>query len=471
MIKKLLSVGIDIGTSTTQVIFSELTVTNTASSYSVPRISITDKQIIYKGNIYFTPLLSPNVIDYDGIKDILTKEYANAHIDKNHIDTGAIIITGESARKDNAKEITQKLSGFAGDFVVATAGPDLESVISGKGAGTDKISKSNNTVAANVDIGGGTSNISVFKRGNCIDTGCLDIGGRLIKIDDNKRITYIAPKIEEIIKKENLDIKLGNEITIEKLKPIINIMVSTLESAFLTDSNGKYLDFIKTNKTIAKNDEIKYITFSGGVAEYIYYEGRIDDWFKYGDIGIILGQSIKHSKFFEKFIIEKPSETIRATVVGAGNHTTDLSGSTISYDYSLLPIKNVPVIKIEEKDFEENLTLISEKKKWFTEGQSGNIALAFEGKVNPSFNEINRLASNILQWYEKNLSKDIPLIIVIENDLAKVLGQTLKMMSQNQYKIICIDNIHLNEGDYIDIGVPVEENSVVPVVVKTLIFN
>ncbi|MEG0502705.1 MAG: ethanolamine ammonia-lyase reactivating factor EutA, partial [Cellulosilyticaceae bacterium] len=220
---ELLSVGIDIGTSTTQLIFSKIIIENMASSFTVPRIVIVDKEIIYRSEIYFTPLVSNKEIDGPRVREIIEKEYQKAGIDKSKINTGAVIITGETARKENAREVLTTLSGFAGDFVVATAGPDLESIISGKGAGAHTYSKEHNTSVVNIDVGGGTSNLAVFLRGDVKETGCLDIGGRLIKVDTtSKKITYISPKIEIIIRENNLGLEIGTVATRENLKPVID---------------------------------------------------------------------------------------------------------------------------------------------------------------------------------------------------------------------------------------------------------
>ena len=190
----ILSVGIDIGTSTTQLIFSRLTIENRASSYTVPRIDIVNKEVIYRSKIYFTPLRSATEIDAEAVKRIVREEYQAAGMTPEMLRTGAVIITGETARKENANEVLEALSDLAGDFVVATAGPDLESVLSARGAGTDALSKEKRTAIANVDIGGGTSNIAVYEKGVLRGTCCLDIGGRLIKVE-NGRISYIFPKI------------------------------------------------------------------------------------------------------------------------------------------------------------------------------------------------------------------------------------------------------------------------------------
>ena len=131
----ILSVGIDIGTSTTQVIFSHLVMENTAGYFSVPRVSIVDKKLVYESRIHTTPLVDRVLLDGDGIQAIVAGEFAAAGIHPEDTQTGAVIITGESARKENSAIVLEKLSRFAGEFVVSTAGPDLEAIVAGKGSG------------------------------------------------------------------------------------------------------------------------------------------------------------------------------------------------------------------------------------------------------------------------------------------------------------------------------------------------
>ena len=173
----ILSVGIDIGTSTTQLIFSRLTIENRASSYTVPRIDIVDKEVIYRSKIYFTPLRSATEIDAEAVKRIVREEYQAAGMTPEMLRTGAVIITGETARKENANEVLEALSDLAGDFVVATAGPDLESVLSARGAGTDALSKEKRTAIANVDIGGGTTGLAILKGGEVVQVEDEPTGG------------------------------------------------------------------------------------------------------------------------------------------------------------------------------------------------------------------------------------------------------------------------------------------------------
>ncbi|MCC3866616.1 ethanolamine ammonia-lyase reactivating factor EutA [Terrisporobacter mayombei] len=477
MKEELLSVGIDIGTSTTQLIFSKLIVENTASNFSVPRISIVDKEIIYKSKVYFTPLISNNEIDKLKIKEIVQKEYKLANINKEDIHTGAVIITGETARKENANDVLHTLSGFAGDFVVATAGPDLESIISGKGAGAHIYSKENSTTVVNIDIGGGTSNLALFKRGEVVDTGCLDIGGRLIKIDkETKKITYISSKIQKIIEDKNINLKIGTVATIENTKPIVDIMTDLIFESIGLKEKTPLFNFIVTNKSIKLNEGIKNISFSGGVADFVYYDGEINDYFEYGDLGILLGQSIKNSKYTNKINIIKSKETIRATVVGAGSHTMDISGSTITYTSDTFPIKNLPVLKLsleeENKDANGISEAIKNKLNWFKlENDIQRVAIAITGKVSPSFLEVQEYAKGFVNGMQEIMKNNLPFIVIVENDMAKVLGQAIYALLNYQNDIVCIDSIKVENGDYIDIGKPVAQGKVLPVVIKTLVFN
>lgn len=275
----LLTVGIDLGTSTTQLILSELTVENFASAFTVPRIEISDKKVIYRSDIIFTPLINQVEIDENKIKEFVALQYDKAGIVKDDIKMGAVIITGETARKSNSSKVLQALSGYAGDFVVATAGPDLESIIAGKGAGTETLSREHRGNIVNFDIGGGTSNLAMFRAGDVVDTACFDIGGRLIKIDsDSHTITYIAPKILEIIEKKHLSLAVGNHVVPEDLMPIIDELVNALEQSIGLGEETPFYNLLITHHDLKIKTDVNAVTFSGGVADCIKAD-NVTDWF------------------------------------------------------------------------------------------------------------------------------------------------------------------------------------------------
>ncbi|MEG2038258.1 MAG: ethanolamine ammonia-lyase reactivating factor EutA [Oscillospiraceae bacterium] len=473
----ILSVGIDIGTSTTQLIFSKLTIENLASSYTVPRITIVDKEVIYRSEIYFTPLLSQTEIDAEAVREIIAKEYNNAGIQPEMVQTGAVIITGETARKQNANQVLQMLSGFAGDFVVATAGPDLESVLSGRGTGTDKLSKEKRLTLANLDIGGGTSNISVFDKGNMAGVCCLDIGGRLIKIDKaTKKITYIYAKTEQLAKQNGIKIAVGDVAEEDKIRAICRLMSSSLSVALGVQPKDIATDELYTNNGHGLPDDIKIdgVTFSGGVADSIY-NPKCEQLYKYGDIGVILGQEIAKGNLLKKLKLFKGNETIRATVVGAGTHTTEISGSTISYARDKLPIKNVPILKVSQQEEQTADGIVNSIKTqlslYRTEDSIEQVAVAMSGNGYKSFSDIQTLAKAIVEGTKQLLIDKKILIIVLEADIAKAVGNAINVILQNRHSVICIDGIKAMNGDYIDIGDAIADARVVPVVIKTLVFN
>ncbi|WP_039658492.1 ethanolamine ammonia-lyase reactivating factor EutA [Clostridium tyrobutyricum] len=472
MTNKILSVGIDIGTTTTQIIFSEIVVQNTAGSFLVPKVKITKKSIVYKSKIYFTPLISSQKINLDKLENIILCEYKKAGIDKKNISTGAIIMTGESTRKDNSEKVLNILSDFAGDFVVATAGPDLESILAGYGSGAYEISKNTAEKIINFDVGGGTTNAVVFSGGEPLDSFALDIGGRLIRFDNEGKIIYISEKINKLIENLKLNLSVGKKPVFNDLK----ILTDNFANIICKISNNVNLNAEERKLFIEhenKKTTIKLFMFSGGVSEFVYGNDSIStlsDTTKFGDIGPLLGCSIRNTFKEKGYIFIEPREKIRATVIGAGSHSIKLSGSTIIFEDDILPIKNIPIIRIfnnKDEDENENIDNIYKnicKKSTFYKNQ--NIAIAFKGPKSPKYVQIKKMANAIVEAFK---DRSNPIIIVIENDFAKALGQTIKNIVKNSKAVICIDNIRVDTGDYIDIGKSI--SNTVPVVIKTLIFK
>ena len=474
--KDILSVGIDIGTTTTQVVFSRLGMENIASYFAVPHVSIISKDVIYKSAIYLTPLRTPSLIDADAVKEIVEAEFTKAGFRPTDTQTGAVIITGESARKENAALVLEKLSGFAGDFVVSTAGPDLESIIAGKGSGAQQYSKEFDCTVANLDIGGGTTNIVVFDRGQVLAKGCLDIGGHLVQFSSGGELTYISPSAQVIAEWKGLQFALHAGIRQGDLEKLCEGMSQLIEQELGLSQRTSVLSRIKTagSSDLDVSIPIHSICFSGGVADSVYEED--DDFKKYKDIGVLLGRAIRNSKLCSCFSVVRPNETIRATVVGAGTYTTTISGSTVAYAGELLPLKNIPVLKLtarEEADcFLERWTQCADRISWFKkQSASETVAMSINGKADPPYEELNALAKSFVNIPEEAFGLDEPLLVVIKSDMAKALGQILDNLFAGNRKLISLDAVQADDGDYLDLGKPLMNGLVVPVVIKTLIFG
>lgn len=474
---QILSVGIDIGTSTTQLVFSRLIMENKTGYFSVPRISIVDKQVIYKSEVYITPLTTPVLIDGQGVRDIVAREYEKAGFTPKDVDTGAVIITGESARKENAASVLENLSDFAGEFVVSTAGPDLESIIAGKGSGAFQYSIDHNCTAVNLDIGGGTTNLVLFDQGETVSKGCLDIGGRLIRLSRDWVVERVSPPAALVAQAVGVSLEPGKAVSPRELSQVTDKMADLLAQAVYIKPQEPLLRAIQTPESSwleLGGRSVSRICFSGGVADCI--NAQPEDPLAYGDIGKLLGQSISRGALAAAIPAIQGSETIRATVVGAGTYTTTISGSTISYAEELLPLKNVPALTLNEAQQETCIAgdgrELEETITWFMEQSSSDqFLLALPGKSNPEYAELKQLASVLAQVLDRCLPPQAPVLVVLEQDMAKALGLQLRTALKGRRKVACIDGIKVEQGDYVDIGKPVLDGLVVPVVVKTLLFG
>ena len=445
---RLISVGLDVGTTTTQLVLSELTVENRGNAFSVPQMVIGERKILYQSPAIFTPLLSGELVDGQAIAQWVDSQYAQAGIPKTRVDTGAVIITGETSRKENARQVLNHLSGFAGEFVVATAGPDLESVLSAKGAGATEYSAKTGKTVLHMDIGGGTSNLSFIENGRILRTGCLNVGGRLVKLDASGKVTYLSPVLNGLT-----DLHLGDIPTENQLQTITASLVKALEMAAGLIPPTDLLEKLTTkeNAGLWHPERPEVISFSGGVADCI---DREKDAFAYGDIGVLLGRAIQKSTLCQNYRLGE--QTIRATVIGAGCHSTQLSGSTVFYADVALPQKNLPVSVL-------TMPVTPQSVKAAYAGQdSENIVLAIPDCPPLSYAQIKELAQALVIGGRREL------LVCLQADMAKALGHCIRLLAPDR-PCLCIDGVYLDGESYLDIGSPV--GPALPVVIKTLVLS
>lgn len=474
----ILSVGIDVGTSTTQVVFSKLQMDNAGGYFSVPRVAIVDKEVVYKSEVYMTPLKTDVLIDTDALRDIVAAEFRKAGYRPEDTDSGAVIITGESARKENSDAVLKSLSDFAGDFVVSAAGPDMESLIAGKGSGAWQYSMDHHCRVANLDIGGGTTNVVLFEDGETLARGCLDIGGRLICMNPQGIITKVSPAAAVMAQAAGVSVSVGDRCDELKLTAVTRQMAAAL-NAYLGVGTKDIDAILRQIKTPGSSDfpvpeKVQAVFFSGGVADLIYHESA-DTW-AYGDIGVLLGRAIRESRLFTDFQKMEPGETIRATVVGAGTYTTTISGSTITYSDDIFPLKNIQVIKLDEElqeaCFAGETEPVIRRIQWaLGQNDAEHFILAMPGKRDPGYTEMKRAAASIRQIMDRVQPPGEPILLVIESDIAKAMGQMIRQQPDLKRQVVAIDSIHVEDGEYVDMGKPMMNGMVIPVVVKTLIFG
>ena len=447
---KLISIGLDVGTTTTQLIVSELLVENKGNAFSVPEMVIGERRLLYQSPVTFTPLISGELVDGEGIARWVEQQYAKAGITKSQVDTGAVIITGETSRKENARQVLHHLSGFAGDFVVATAGPDLESTLSAKGAGATEFSAKTGKTVLHMDIGGGTSNLSYIENGNIVATGCLNVGGRLVKFDPAGKITYLSPVLTGLC-----DLRLGEIPTEKQLSQVTDTLVQALEMAADLTPATDLLDKLTTreNADVWTPKKADVLSFSGGVADCIE---TTQQSFAFGDLGVLLGKAIKESALC-RGQYRLGEQTIRATVIGAGCHSAQLSGSTVFCDGVKLPKKNLPAANLSMPVTAEAVAAAYERFDRST------VVLSIPGYPSPSYEQVQELAKILVAG-----SGNRELLVCVETDMAKALGHGIRLICPHR-PCLCIDRIKLQNESFLDIGQPV--GPALPVVVKTLVLS
>lgn len=473
--RALLSVGVDVGTTTTQIIFSRLNLQDVARVGQIPRINITDRKVIYQSPIVFTPLIDAETIDAAKLNEIVRGEYLNAGVDPSQVETGAVIITGETAKKKNADEILRALSGLAGEFVVSVAGPNVESLIAGKGAGAAQYSQSNYATVTNVDIGGGSANSATFQSGNLIGAAAMNFGGRILEVEHSTgRVRHIAEPGKHILNDIGLRLEVGDSPSLEEFRSFTDRMADmTVE--LIEGTSSPLAQKIYLTAPVGVSGKGSVLMFSGGIGDYYYNPipiNSVGDATIYDDIGPLLAESLRKHPVLNSYAIVPPAETVRATVLGASTQTVTLSGSTIWAEREILPLKNVPVIRPALPPTLEPASVsrsVAEAViRWDVNLATDPFAVALELNQSLDYESLTRLANGLKQFSEM-MPADRPLIAIIERDYAQALGQTVKGIAPSR-SLLVIDQVGLSEGDYIDIGTPLMDGRVVPLSVKTLIF-
>ncbi|MHA1675506.1 MAG: ethanolamine ammonia-lyase reactivating factor EutA [Promethearchaeota archaeon] len=486
---QVLSVGIDVGSSTSHLIFSRLTLKREYSFINTTnRFKVVDRKIVYEGEIIFTPLLDKSTIDTEKLIEFFKKEYEKANITPEMIDTGAVIVTGETAKKDNAAEIVKRLSSEAGKFVCASAGPNFESMLGIMGSGMAKESKRLHQTIMNVDIGGGTSNIAIALNGNVISTSCINVGGRLLGIDKDFKIWRIDEPTELVMQELGLNYKLGDIISEEDVSKIAKAYANALFEVMKGPAKTSIAKLLMMTENIDFSIPVQRYSFSGGVAEMIYNadkklekDNSTSNLNPYNDIGQYLANEIKILIEKHKLPLIEPKNKIRATVIGAGAFSLTVSGSTCYWDGTVnLPLNNIPIVPIEldynkfyfdgYQEYVKQKIDLALRNFNLVEGEDV-YALYFKEHINRP--AIVPFSESIEYSFPNSIIKNKPILIILGEDGGKMFGLTIKRITSIKKNLLCLDELNLEAGDWVDIGAPLNTGAkkAFPITKKSLVFN
>jgi ethanolamine utilization protein EutA len=414
---ELLTVGVDVGSSTSHLLFSRLRLARLAQSLS-SRFVIVSREVLHRSRILQTPF-EAGVIDSHRLEEFVDGAYQDAGIAPERVDSGACILTGQALEKRNSRAVAELLERYCGRFVCAAAGHNLEAILAAHGSGAVALSRSRPGRLLHVDIGGGTAKLAIVENGVVEATAGLGVGAR-VEYPDGP--AGMAAALEAAASGEPHRLLLT--VPLPPLRP------------------GR-------------------VSFSGGVAEYLYGRERR----RFGDLGPELATEVRRTFIEGGWQILPAGEGIRATVIGASQFTVQLSGNTFHVSTpDLLPLRNVPVADARTNSIAASLDRLD------LEDGAGPIAVALSWASEPRYAAVRDLAGRIAAAFPRTLAAGVPLVLAVDADVGRSLGQVLVEEFAPGARVVSLDGLELRELDYLDVGEILRPAGVVPVVIKSLAF-
>ena len=472
----LTSVGIDVGTATSQIIFSQLILRRLGRELS-SRFVVTERDTLYLSPVHLTPY-SPGRkrVDDQALGRLVDAAYQEAGLTPRDIDTGAIILTGEAIRRDNARAIADLFAAQRGTFVCATAGHNFEALLAAHGSGAVAYSAEQQCRVLNVDIGGGTTKLAVAECGRVLSTAAFHIGGRLLATDGADTITLLEPGGQALAHQVGYAWQVGSRVTSAQVERIANYMAQAVLSLAQDEEPTSELARFWLTAPLSGAKKYNAVIFSGGVGEYVY--GK--ETKSFGDLGAPFGQALRRQidNGALHFMLAPARECIRATVMGAAQHTVQVSGNTIHRtDESLLPQKNLQVLRPDVDLSGEivSTTIVQAIQKHFrafdlVEGQA-EVALVFHWDGAPTAIRIAAFCRGLIDGLPDTLKNSRPIYLVFDRDLAGLVGTILQDDFAIENPLLCLDGVTLSDFDFIDLGKTLKPSGTVPVTIKSLVFQ
>jgi len=465
---ELTSVGVDIGSSTSHLLFSIITLQREDSRYVV-----TGRRILRESGILLTPYAADETIDAEALGNFIEREYFEAGLTPADIDTGALILTGVAARRRNARAIGELFSGQAGRFVAASAGDALECLIAAHGSGAVGLSAGAGRRVLNIDVGGGTTKIAVCEGGRVIAMTAVDAGARLLVLDGQGRVARLEPWGRRYLEELALPAVPGTSLSPDQRAALADRMADHIHAAATGTLDARNAACLRL-PPLQTRGPCTHVTFSGGVSEYIYARTRDE----FGDLGPELAHALLERFRADGAEIVPVRQGIRATVIGASQYTVQISGSTIYFDPpEVLPIRNVPVIhphlELSEaipKESAVAAAVADALQRHDLAAGEVPVALMLHWAGSATFHRLQALSRGIMAGMKPVLDAGQPLIIVVDDDIGGLIGMHCRREEGLENPLISIDGIALEEFDFLDIGEVLRATGAVPVAIKSLLF-
>ena len=480
------SVGIDIGSSSTQVVFSKIHLQRVADQLST-RYVVVSRQALHHAPLALTPYLSDTLIDAQALGDIIEAAYAGSGLHADDVDAGAVILTGEALRRENGQAIAAMLAEQGGEFVCATAGHHMESRLAVYGSGAARRSFDAQSRILNIDIGGGTTKLGLVENGELLATAAVHLGGRLLVADGQGVITRLDPQGRAHARRAGFEWQLGSVVTRGELAHVADAMAQALLRILTGKATPADLSELLLTDPIEDFGAVSGVMFSGGVGEYVYGREAND----YGDLGKLLGHALRArlNAGALPWPLLPAGECIRATVLGASEYSVQLSGNTtfVSAPRLLLPRKNLQVLPLSlalgENAVDAAAVTLALRRAFtahdLAEGAQ-DVAISLRWTGPPAYARLAALKQGLLDALPLTLAASRPLYVVADGDIALTLGYLLHedprlaaaaAEGRPRSEVLVIDGITLWGFDFIDLGRIRMPSHTVPVTIKSLVFS
>lgn len=471
---ELTTVGIDVGSSTSHLMFARVHLQRMAQSLS-SRFVVVSREVLWRSPVVLTPYLPDNSIDAEVLGSFVAGAYRDAELARAQVDTGAVILTGEALKRRNAQAIAALFAEEGGRFVCASAGHHLEAVMAAHGSGAAALSRTSGTCVLNVDIGGGTSKLALCDQGEVVSTAAVAVGGRLVA-RDGRRLVRIEGPAHQVADACGLRLELGSALSESAEAALVDALAGVLSDLIRGGDGGTLGKALMVTEPLVRARRPELLTFSGGVAEYIY--GREPEDF--GDLALKLAAQLRAAAESDGFGLEvrEPPAGIRATVIGASQFSVQVSGNTVELsDESVLPVQNLPVLhsgmqlgdEVDSKAIAQDIRAAA--VRFGVEHGSHPVALSLRWSGEPLYARLRALADGIAQGLSTHVDAGQPLVVLVDGDIGRSLGSILRRDIGVTVPVVCLDGLVLQELDYVDIGDLIRPSGVVPLVIKSLLFT
>ncbi len=457
---QLTSVGVDIGSSTSHLLFSRITLERMDTRYIVAA-----REVLSASDILLTPYLAGDEIDAQALGAFIDRAYAEAGIARGEIDTGALILTGVAARRRNARAIGEVLAEEAGRFVALSAGDSLETLMAAHGSGARALSDTGGPVI-NVDMGGGTTKVALCQAGEIVARTALDVGARLLAFDAEGRISRLEPFGRHHLARAGLQANPGDPLPQTARAKLADAMAEQVMQVL----SGGVAEGLMRLDPLPWAPEAPRIVVSGGVSEYLDHADATGD-----DLGPELARALSARIAARGWARLPARQGIRATVVGASQYTVQVSGSTIFLDpQDVLPLRNLAVIAPhlvlgDEIDAGDVARAVAAARARMDLGDAP-VAVAIPWQGSASYARLSALAKGLVAGLRAQLDAGHPLVLVTDGDVGGLLGMQARSAESVPGAVVSIDGIALSEFDFIDIGAVIRATGAAPVVIKSLLF-